>query len=76
MTCRFKLNIHMLFYQISHVFSHFLIISRYDFIIFDFIVTSVMKFAHTVCIQSKYIQNQVVYYFGMSIYRQSRAFLE
>ena len=34
-----------------------------------------MKFTHKVYVQSKYIQNQVVYYFGKSIYRQSRAFL-
>ena len=33
-----------------------------------------MEFAHTVYIQSKYLQNQVVYYFGKSIYRQIRVF--
>ena len=36
------------------------ITSRYDFIIFDFIIISAMKFTYTVCSQSKYIQNQVV----------------
>ena len=35
-----------------------------------------MKFAHTVYIQSKYMQNKVVYYFGKSIYRQPRAYLD
>ena len=33
---------------------------RYDFIIFDVIIISAMKFTYTVCIQSKYIQNHVV----------------
>ena len=37
-------------------------------------IISAMRSAHTVYIQSKYIQNQVVHYFGKSIYRQSRAF--
>ena len=36
------------------------ITSRYDFIIFDFIIISAMKFTYTVRSQSKYIQNQVV----------------
>ena len=46
MICRFKLNIcACFFYQISSIFSHFLIIS-YDF----------MKFAHTVYILPKHIQ--------------------
>ena len=34
-----------------------------------------MKFAHTVYIETKYIQNQVVYYFGKLNYMQSRGFL-
>ena len=37
---------------------------------------SAITFAHTVYIQLKYIQNQVVYYFGKSVYRQSRPFLD
>ena len=49
--------------------------SWYDFIILYLIIISAMKFAHTVYVQSKYTQNQVVYYFAKLIYRQSRAFL-
>ena len=55
---------------------HFLIISWHDYIIFDFIVGSAMKIAHTVYIQWKYEQKQVVYYSGKSIYRHSRGFLD
>lgn len=44
------------------------------FIIFDSIIISAMKFAHTGYIQSKDILNQVVYYFGNLIYRRSRVF--
>ena len=93
MTCRFQCNIYIFFYQTFRIFSQFLIISWYDFLIFYFfsfsifiyffifdlislffIIISAMKFVHIVYIQSKYIQNQVVYYFGKSIYRQSRTF--
>ena len=42
-------------------------------IIFDFIIIYTIYSVHTVNIQSKYIQNQVVYYFGTSVYRQIRA---
>ena len=44
-------------------FFRFLVFNLYDFIIFDFVITFPMKFAHTVHTQSKYIQDQVVYYF-------------
>ena len=57
MICRFKLCMYMCFYQTSCIFSHFLIVSWYYFIVFDFITIPAMKFAHTVYIQSKYIRN-------------------
>ena len=57
MICRFKLCMYMCFYETSRIFSHFLIVSWYDFIVFDFITIPAMKFAHTVYIQSKYIDN-------------------
>ena len=75
MICRFKLTMFMFFYHISCIFFLFLITWSYDIIIY-FIVISAMKFAHTAYIQSKYIQKQVKYYFGKSIYKQSRSFLE
>ena len=56
MICRFKLNMYMLFYQISHFFSCFLIPWWYDFIIFYFIIISAIKF-DTQYILSKHIQN-------------------
>ena len=49
----FKLNLYMFCYQTSRIFSRFLIISWYDFIVFNFITISAVKFAHTVHIQSK-----------------------
>ena len=67
----------MFFYQISRIFSRFfLIISWYDFIIFDFIIIFSMTLAQIVYIKSKCVQNQVVYYFRKSIYRQFRALLD
>ena len=56
-----------IFYQISCIFSFFSSISWYGFIIFEFFIISAVKFAPTVHIQSKYIQNQVLYYFEKSI---------
>ena len=49
----FKLNVYMFCYQTSRIFSRFLIISWYDFIVFNFITISAVKFAHAVHIQSK-----------------------
>ena len=50
------------FPKISQSFSRFLVTSWYDFIIFYFAIIFSMKSAQIVHIQSKYIQNQVVYY--------------
>ena len=61
--CHFKLNVGMIFNQISSIFSHFLIIS-YHFIIFDFNIISAMKYARTVYILSKYIKNWVILFTG------------
>ena len=76
MIYRFKSNMYMFFLSNSSHFLPFLIISWYHFIIFYFAIISEMWFAHTAYIQSKYTQNLVVYYFGKSIYRRSRAFLD
>ena len=62
MICRYKLRyVHVSLSNLKHffAFSRYLINSWYNFIVFYFITISAMKFAY---IQSKYMQNQVVYY--------------
>ena len=58
----FKLDMNMSFCEVCRSFSCFLVILLYDIIIFDFVIIFSMKSAQIVYIQSKYIQNQVVYY--------------
>ena len=68
MICCFRLNIYMFFISnlphFSPLFNYFTTWLN----IFEFIIISLMKFAYTVFIQSKYIHNQMVYYFGDSIF--------
>ena len=54
--CRFKSNMYMFFYEISRIFSRFLIILWYDFNVFKSIISSAGKFTHTF-----YIFNQNIY---------------